>query len=49
MAEDHKKVVLTVKQQFALLEKFENGELVTELAEDYGIGIDCVHETMLLG
>jgi hypothetical protein len=40
MAENHKKIVLTVKQKLKLIEKFENGELVTELAKDYGVGIE---------
>jgi hypothetical protein len=35
MPENHKKIVLTVKQK---LEK--NGDLVTELAKDYGVGIE---------
>jgi hypothetical protein len=36
MAENHKKIVLTVKQKLELREKFENRELTTELAKDYG-------------
>jgi Mor family transcriptional regulator len=39
MAENGKKIVLTVKQKLQLLEKFENGESVTELAKDYGVEI----------
>jgi hypothetical protein len=39
IAENHKKIVLTVKQKFELIEKFENRELVTELAKDYRVGI----------
>jgi hypothetical protein len=34
------KIVLTVKEKLELLEKFENGESVTELAKDYGVGIE---------
>jgi hypothetical protein len=30
------KIVLTVKQKLELLEKFGNGESVTEIAKDYG-------------
>jgi hypothetical protein len=40
MAENHKKTVLTVKQQLELPEKFETGEWVTELAKDYGAGTE---------
>jgi hypothetical protein len=40
MAQKHKKMVLTVKQQLALLEKFENGESATELAKDYGVATE---------
>jgi hypothetical protein len=29
MAENRKKIVLTVKQELELLEKFQNGEMVT--------------------
>jgi hypothetical protein len=36
MAENCKKIALTVKHKLNLLEKFENGESVTELAKDYG-------------
>jgi hypothetical protein len=36
MAENCNWIVLTVKQQLELTEKFQNGELVTELAKDYG-------------
>jgi hypothetical protein len=39
MAENCKKIVLTVKQKLKLLEKFENGESATELAKDYGVDI----------
>jgi hypothetical protein len=42
MAENGKKIVLTVKQKLKLLEKFENGELATELAKDYGVGIELL-------
>jgi hypothetical protein len=42
MAENHKKFVLTVKEKLEFIEKFENGELATELAKDYGIGIECL-------
>jgi hypothetical protein len=38
IADNHKKILLTVKQQLKLREKFENRESVTELAKDYGIG-----------
>jgi hypothetical protein len=37
MAENHKKVVLTVKH-LKLFEKFENKELATEYAKDYKEG-----------
>jgi hypothetical protein len=40
MAENHKKTVLTVKQQLELPEKFENGKWATELAKDYGAGTE---------
>jgi hypothetical protein len=40
MAENHKKIVLTVKLKLELLEKFENGESATEFAKDYGVGIE---------
>jgi hypothetical protein len=40
MAENHKKTVLTLKQKLELLEKFENGEPVTEFAKDCGVGIE---------
>jgi hypothetical protein len=44
------KNVLTVKEKLELLETFENGESVTELATDYRVGIDCcVHESILPG
>jgi hypothetical protein len=37
MAANHKKIVLTVKQKLKKLEKFENGQLVTEFSKDYGV------------
>lgn len=37
MDENHNKTVLTVKQRLKLLDKFEDGDLVTELAKDYGV------------
>jgi hypothetical protein len=40
MADNCNKFVLTVKQKLQFIEKFENGELVTKLAKDYGIGIE---------
>jgi hypothetical protein len=40
MAENHKKIVLTIKRKLELLKKFESGELTTELARDYGVGIE---------
>jgi hypothetical protein len=40
MAENHEKIVLTVKQNLELIEKFEKRELMTELAEDYEVGIE---------
>jgi hypothetical protein len=43
MDENRKKIALTVKQKLELLEKFENRELATELAKDYGVGIECLH------
>jgi hypothetical protein len=39
MAENRKKIVLTVKQKLDLLEEFENRQLVTELARAYRVGI----------
>jgi hypothetical protein len=33
---------LTVKQKFELIKKYENGESVTTLARDYGIGLQNV-------
>jgi hypothetical protein len=50
MAESHKKIVLTVNQKLKLLEKFEKGESVTELAKNYGVGIEQLHpQTTQLG
>jgi hypothetical protein len=43
MAENRKKTVVTVKQKLKLIEKFENGESVTELAKDYEVGIKRLH------
>jgi hypothetical protein len=40
MAENYKKIVLTVKQKLELIEKIDNGESVTELAKDYAVGIE---------
>jgi hypothetical protein len=40
MAENHKKIVLTVKQKLKLSEKFANRESAIELAKDYGVGIE---------
>jgi hypothetical protein len=40
ITKNHKKIELTVKQKLKLHEDFEIGELVTELAKDYGIGIE---------
>jgi hypothetical protein len=40
IAENCKKFVLTVKQTLELTEKFENGEPVTKLVKDYGIGTE---------
>jgi hypothetical protein len=40
MAGNRKKIVLTVKQKLELIEQFENGELATEVAEDYGVRIE---------
>jgi hypothetical protein len=40
MAKNLKKIVLTVKQKLLLTEKFENGELVTQLAKGYWAGIE---------
>jgi hypothetical protein len=36
MSENRKKIVLPVKQNLELIEKFENRESVTELAKDCG-------------
>ena len=44
MAEKRKKVLLTLKQKLELLEKFENGEFVKKLANDYGIGVQTVRD-----
>jgi hypothetical protein len=41
MAENHKKTILTAKQKLELIEKFENGESATELAEDYASKKRC--------
>jgi hypothetical protein len=43
MAENCKKFVLTEKQKLELIEKFENGEMATELAKDYGVGTERLH------
>jgi hypothetical protein len=40
VAENCKKIVLTVKEKLQLLEKFENRESATELPKDYGVGIE---------
>jgi hypothetical protein len=40
VAENHKKTIVTVKQQFKLLQKFQNRGWVTELAKDCGVGIE---------
>jgi hypothetical protein len=40
MAENHKKIVLTLKQNLELTEKFENGESGTKLAKDYEVGTE---------
>jgi hypothetical protein len=37
-AENNKKIVLTRKQKLELLEKFQNGESVTEFVKDYEVG-----------
>jgi hypothetical protein len=37
MAENCKKIVLTVIQKLELFEQFQNEELVTEKAKEYGI------------
>jgi hypothetical protein len=39
MAENYKKIVLTVKQKLKLLEKCENEESAMELAKDYAVEI----------
>jgi hypothetical protein len=44
MAEKQKKIVLTVKQKLRVIEKFENGESVTKLSKDYGIGIQIIRD-----
>jgi hypothetical protein len=49
MAENRKKLLLSLEQKHELLEQFENGESVTELAKVCGVGTECVHEAMLLG
>jgi hypothetical protein len=33
-------MVLTIKEKLESIEKFENGEMATELAKDYGVGIE---------
>jgi hypothetical protein len=38
MVENHKKCTYS-KQKLKLIEKFENRELTTELARDYGVGM----------
>jgi hypothetical protein len=40
IAENPKKIILTVKQKLELFEKFENGESATEPAKDYGVGTE---------
>jgi hypothetical protein len=40
MAGNCKKIILTVKQKLEFNEKFENREPATELAKDYGVGIE---------
>jgi Mor family transcriptional regulator len=42
MAEKCSKIVLKVKQKLKLTEKFDNGESVTKLTKDYGLGIQTV-------
>jgi hypothetical protein len=40
MAESSEKIVLTIRQKPMVIEKYENRESATELAEDYRVGID---------
>jgi hypothetical protein len=40
MVEKSNKIVQTVIEQLELPETFENGELVTEVAKNYGVGIE---------
>jgi hypothetical protein len=40
MAENCKKILLTVKQRLELIEEFHNRESAIELAKDYGVGIE---------
>jgi hypothetical protein len=40
MTQNRKKAVLTVQEKVECIEKFENGELTTELAKDYRAGIE---------
>jgi uncharacterized protein (DUF433 family) len=40
MVENHYKSVMTIKQKLKLLETLENGESVTELVKDYGVGTE---------
>jgi hypothetical protein len=40
MAENHKKIVLTVKEKLQLTEISEKGELMIELPKDYRTGIE---------
>jgi hypothetical protein len=40
MVQNHKRIVLTVKQQIELTEKFESRGLATELVKAYGAGTE---------
>lgn len=44
MTTKRKKIVLTIKQKLELIERFEKGESTTELAQDYGIGVQTVRD-----
>ena len=44
MAEERKKVVLTLKEKLQVIERFEKGESAKKLSSDYGIGVQTVRD-----
>jgi len=44
LTKKRKKIVLTIKQKLTLIERFEKGESMSKLSEEYGIGIQTVRD-----